>query len=530
MYNCDEFKTLLTDSGRKLKPTADKRKTARETLLAFTEHTRPDYRTNWHHETLAEMLDRVAAGNCRRLMVFMPPQHGKSELVSRRFPAWMLGQDPNLRLIAASHTHELAVAMNRDVQRVMDHERYRDLYPEVRLATPRSPRGLFLPRRTMGFFEIANHRGSLRSAGVGQSIAGLPADGAIIDDPFGKREDADSSTIRQKIWDWYANDLYTRLSAEAWIVLTHTRWHRDDLAGRLLQKMADRAADQWEVLCLQAVKEDGEPSEMKARLGDAETRRGTDDEKNVVSSPPHRVSPSPCLPLSAEDTRLPGEPLWPAFKSAADLEVIRQQDARAFAALYQQDPAQATLCEWPPELFGEFIWTSPQHWPREFKYRVVCLDASKGSRDRPGDYSAIVFVGVGTDRLLYVDALIDRIPLDQIVRRTIAFCDQYRPDHVGIEAEQFQELLVHEFQRQRAERPELRLPVWKMKTAGVPKVARIRRLTQYITRRELRFRQDSPGCRRLVDQLMDFPLAEHDDGPDALEMCTRLLVELKRLR
>ncbi len=126
--------------------------------------------------------------------------------------------------------------------------------------------------------------------------------------------------------------------------------------------------------------------------------------------------------------------------------------------------------------------------------------------------------------------MIDRIPLDQVIRRTIAFCDQYRPDHVGIEAEQFQELLVYEFQRQCAGRPQLRLPVWKMKSAGVPKIARIRRLTQYVTRRELRFRGDSPGCRRLVDQLMDFPLAEHDDGPDALEMCTRLPVELNRLR
>ena len=118
----------------------------------------------------------------------------------------------------------------------------------------------------MGHFELVGSRGSLRSAGVGQSIAGLPADGAIIDDPFGKREDADSAAIRQKVWDWYANDLYTRLSADAWIVLTHTRWHRDDLAGRLLQKMADRAADQWEVLCLPAVKEQWGSDEARDRM------------------------------------------------------------------------------------------------------------------------------------------------------------------------------------------------------------------------------------------------------------------------
>ena len=234
-----------------------------KTLMAFTQKTMPSYRKNWHHKALAEMLDRVAAGDCRRLMVFMPPQHGKSELVSRRFPAFLLGHKPDLRLIAASHTHRLAVAMNRDVQRIMSDKTYRDLFPDTQLATRRWSRanlqrvGLgcgFNPRRTMDHFELVGHTGSLRSVGVGQSIAGLPADGAIIDDPFGKREDADSAAIRQKVWDWYANDLYPRLSANAWIVLTHTRWHRDDLAGRLLRKMADRAAEQWEVLCLPAVK------------------------------------------------------------------------------------------------------------------------------------------------------------------------------------------------------------------------------------------------------------------------------------
>jgi hypothetical protein len=93
------------------------------------------------------------------------------------------------------------------VQRIIDSQPYRELYPDVRLATPPSPRGLSLPRRTIGLFELVGSRGSLRSAGVAQSIARLPAAGAIIDDPFGKREDADSSVIRQEIWDWYANDL-----------------------------------------------------------------------------------------------------------------------------------------------------------------------------------------------------------------------------------------------------------------------------------------------------------------------------------
>jgi predicted phage terminase large subunit-like protein len=374
--------------------------------------------------------------------------------------------------------------MNRDVQRIMTSTAYEEIFRKTRLNRRRVRLASGEYRRTMNQFEIPGHAGILRSAGVGTSIAGLPADGAIIDDPFGKREEADSAVMRQRVWDWYANDLYSRLSTAAWIVLTHTRWHRDDLAGRLLRKMADRAADQWEVLCLPAVR------------GDAA--------------------------CDSSDTRRPGEVLWPQFKSAADLEIIRRQDVRAFAAMYQQNPTDGSGAEWAAELFGDWIWVPPEKWPQEFALRVVCVDASKGHSDKQGDYSAIVFMGIGKDRLLYVDALLDRIPLDQIVRKTLLFCDEKRPDMVGIEAEQFQELLVHEFQRQCGDKFPLRWPTFTMRSQGIPKIARIRRLSQYVINRELRFKADSPGCRLLVDQLMDFPLAEHDDGPDALEMCTRL--------
>ena len=463
----------------------EQRQRAREKLLPFTTYTRPDYQVNWHHRELARRLDQVAQGLCRRLMVFLPPQHGKSELVSRRFPAFVLGLNPDLRLIGCSHTNDLAVAMNRDVQRIMTGEVYEELFPAARLSDRRARGGSKLDaRRTMELFEIPGRRGGLRSAGVGCGIAGNPADGAIVDDPFGKREDADSPIVRQRIWDWYASDLYSRLSAGAWIVLTHTRWHRDDLAGRLLRKMADRAADQWEILCLPAVRGEG--------------------------------------PGEACDPRRPGEALWPRFKSVRDLEIIRQQDAKTYAALYQQDPAEASAAEWAPELFGPWIWTPPENWPRDFDLGVVCVDPSKGAGDKQGDYSAIVFMGVGKDRLLYIDALMDRISLDNIVRKTVVFCEQHGPDFVGIEAEQFQELLVHEFRRQCGREYGKRWAMFQMTSRGVPKIARIRRLSQYVINRELRFKADSPGCRLLVDQLMDFPMAEHDDGPDALEMCMRL--------
>ncbi len=482
----------------KLKLNSIMRQRAKLNLLSFAVYTKLDYHPNWHHEELARKLDQVALGECPRLMVFLPPQHGKSELVSRRFPAYLLGCNPDLRLIACSHTNDLAVSMNRDVQRIITSPVYENVFSETRLSERRVGLAARMrARRTMDLFEISGHGGSLRSAGVGKSIAGNPADGVIIDDPFGKREDADSAIVRQRVWDWYANDLYTRLSADGWIVLTHTRWHRDDLAGRLLRKMADRSADRWDVLCLPAVLEEG-------ALADLYDRR----------QPGGKMWPEKVL--------------WPQFKSAADLEIIRHQDAKAYAALYQQNPADASMAEWAPEFFGDFIWVPPEKWPQEFELRVICADASKGKADKQGDYGAIVFMGIGKDRLLYVDALLDRFPLDQIVRKIVVFCDQYRPDLVGIEAEQFQELLVHEFRRQCGERFALKWPIFQMASKGIAKVARIRRLSQYVINREFRFKADSPGCRLLVNQLMDFPLGEYDDGPDALEMCTRLPLEVMR--
>ena len=363
------------------------RKQARRGLLAFTTYTKPDYTVNWHHEALAAALDRLRETPRGRLMVFMPPQHGKSELVSRRFPAYVLGRSPDTRLIQASHTYDLACSMNRDVQRIMTDDPYAKLFPETSLAE-RFSRDKIAARRTMDLFELPGHRGSLRSAGVGNSIAGNPADGAIIDDPFGKREDADSPTMRQKVWDWFTNDLYTRLSAEAWIVLTHTRWHRDDLAGRLLRKMADRSADQWEILCLPAVKEEG--------------------------------------PGDTADHRQPGDVLWPAFKSPADLDIIRQQDAKTFAALYQQNPTDASTADWAVALAGDWMWAKPDQWPAKFDIGVVCVDASKGKSDKQGDYTAIVYMGIARG-LLWIDAKIERIPLDQVVEKRSFFATSTGP-------------------------------------------------------------------------------------------------------
>jgi len=463
-----------------------RRRKARANLLPFTVYTKPDYEVNWHHRLLAAKLQGFVSGQTRRLMVFMPPRHGKSELVSRRLPAFALGLDPSLRIIACSHTASLSSAMNRDVQRIIDGDRYRNLFPATQLSSKfvrSDSRGSW--KRTTDMFEIVDHGGYYLSAGVGGSITGMGFDLGIIDDPIKSREEADSPTYREKVWQWYVNDFYTRRQADAKILLTLTRWHRDDLAGRLLRKQVERDADQWDVLVLPGLKK-----------ADAAT---------------------------PGDPRAEGEALWPSFMDQREHRLTREQDPRSYAALYDQDPAEAAGAEWPPELFGDHLWCEPKDWPRDFDVRVVAVDPSKGKDSRTGDYSAIVFVGVHRG-LVYVDADLERRTSDKIVRDTLRMCDRYKPDFVGIEANQFQELLVDQFERATQGTLSQRWPIFKMFNR-INKAVRVRRLGPYLTNRELRFKGDSPGCRLLVDQLIDFPLADHDDGPDALEMALRLPVE-----
>lgn len=457
------------------------RRLARQSLLAFTQFTKPDYETNWHHRLLAEKLQELVMGELRRLIVCMPPQHGKSELVCRRFPAWVLGRQPQTRIIACTHTATLAEAHSRDVQRIIDSDHYREIFPGVSLPSHERP-GQGRLKRTDDYWELSQG-GYFRAAGVGGAITGLRFDLGIIDDPIKSREEAESPVYRQRIWEWYTSDFFTRRSRDARIVVCMTRWHKDDLVGRLLKQ---EDGDSWEVLELPAL----------AR----EERR-------------HR-----------EDPRAPGEALWPAFLDADALEQTRRQDLRAFAALYQQDPAEAAGTEWPASYFGDWLWVEEDRWPPRVDWWVMAIDPSRGRADLPGDDTAIVVLGVATDRgLLFVDAEIEPRTPEETIRRALQLFEEYRPRWIAVESNQYHGFLERQLERESLARLGVRVPVWPVLNTE-PKIMRIRRIGPYLANRELRFRRH-PGCRVLVEELEDFPLAEHDDGPDALEMALRMVLQ-----
>jgi len=217
---------------------------AQRSLLRFTEYTNPQYQRAQHHAQIAAKLEAVERGEIDRLMIFMPPRHGKSELASKRFPAWCLGRNPTRQIIAASYNSDLANDFGRNVRNIVAEPEFGQVFPGVALAADSQAANRM----------NTNHGGAYVAAGVGTAVTGRGAHIALIDDPFKDREEADSERRRNTVWDWYRSTLYTRLMPGGAIVLIQTRWHEDDLAGRLLEQ----EPDQWQVLELPAVSDTGQ--------------------------------------------------------------------------------------------------------------------------------------------------------------------------------------------------------------------------------------------------------------------------------
>jgi len=309
---------------------------ARRHLLDFTTYTYPGYEVNWHHRLICEHLDRFATERNQRLMVFVQPRAGKSELISRRLPAYILGRDPDAPIIATSYSASLASAMNRDVQRIMDSDEYHRLFPDTKLWSKNvrsDAQGSWL--RNSDMFEVVGRRGYYLSAGVGGGITGRGGRYILIDDPSKNRKEANSPTYQKAIYEWYTSTLYTRLAPGGNIAIVLTRWNEADLAGRLLAAAAaDPNADQWTVITLPAVAEE---------------------------------------PVARYDPRAVGEVLWPKRWDAAEMRrkraVVGERD---WASLYQQRPAPDE-----GEIFKRHHW---RYWqPRGAKLPPVAVTLADSS-------------------------------------------------------------------------------------------------------------------------------------------------------
>jgi len=277
---------------------------ARERLLDFTTYTYPQYRPEAAHALIAATLERVVGGELTRLMIWAPPQHGKSELASVRLPPFWLAHRPDDPVILCSYAASLAYAKSREARALIESPAFETLYSDVR--TDRSS-------RAVDYWRIAGRRGGVLAAGVGGPITGHGAQLGIIDDPFENWKQAQSRTIRNTVWDWYRATFRTRIWENGAIVLIMTRWHEDDLAGRLLAEQGD----EWTVLRLPAL---------------AETQKQRDEQHRRLG-----------LPVGVGDPvgREPGQALCPLrFSEASLAEIRRDVGSMVWMAEYQASPIQ----------------------------------------------------------------------------------------------------------------------------------------------------------------------------------------------
>ena len=370
----------------------------------------PTFQQGWFNRIIAAELQQfyfdVMAGKQPRLIIQAPPRSGKSELFSRRFPAWAFGQNPNLQMIAASYSADLSSRMNRDVQRIIDSEEYAGVFPETSFssntsASINSQKNI----RNSEIFEIAVYAGSYRSAGVGGGITGMGADIAIIDDPVKDAKEANSQTYRDSVWDWYTSTFYTRLSPKSGILLGMTRWHEDDLAGRLLADMKN-GGDQWRVVSFPAIAEED------------------------------------------EQYRKEGDALHPERYDLTHLTKIKKAvGSQAWNALYQQRPSSKG---------GDVI---KRAWFKRYSVlplmrRVIIAGDTAQKVKQHNDFSVFIVAGIGMDGGLYViDLIRGKWEAPELERKLEDIWNKYRASHkaqsVYIEDKSSGTGLIQSIQRKR---------------------------------------------------------------------------------
>ena len=452
---------------------------ARTDLLAFTLATKEDYEIGWHHRALSRKLNAFARGEIRFLMVFMPPRHGKSELVSRRFPAFLHGLYPDLEIMAASYLDSLAGDMTIDVQNVIDSKVYKEIFPETKI----HPSGV---KYTVGVrnsteHQIVGRKGKYRGQGVGGSFTGKGAGVIIIDDPIKGREIADSVAFRERLWNFYNNDLFSRLETNlktgrlGQVLITQTRWHEDDLSGRLIELMnKDKSAVQWDILNYPAIRSD------------------LDD---------------------VTDKRKIGEALWPEKYNLDQLNQIKASTGpRAWSSLYQQNPT--------PDgggLFNESMFKFVD-LPNSFDWSFVTADTAYKEKQE-NDFTVFSAWGVLGEELYLRDVWMKQIkssdveiPVEAFIRKFVKY--GYRGTYIepkghGIYLNQKfaqkglmipGETLIREFYSDRR----------------YDKVERANNVVPHLQHRKVYINKQISNKEDLVNQCLSFPKVKHDDFVDTL--------------
>ncbi len=413
-----------------------------------------------HHRLIIDELQAVADGHNDRLMLFLPPGSAKSTYASVLFPPWWLAQGWDQAIIAASHTAMLAEGFSRRVRGlVQEHS---------------TTLGVSVATEAVELWSTTR-RGQYRAAGVGGPITGFRASLGLADDLVKSRADADSDTYRNRAWEWWQDDFTTRLKPGAPVVLIGTRWHEDDIYGRLL----DRQGSNWRVLSLPA------------------------------------LADGPNDPLG----RVPGEPLWgdDAYGYAADLLLKKStSDTRTWSALYQQHPAPDTGS------YFDKAWLRPVATLPPLSSLRTFMGSDYAVTGGGGDYTVHAVVGIDSDDRMYLcDVWRGQTTSDVWCN---AFCDMvlaWHPMGAAEETGQIKSAIGPWLDRVQRERRAY-VARTQFPTRG-DKAVRAQSIRGRMAAGGLHIPMDAPWRVEVEAELMSFPAGKHDDVTDALGLVGQLL-------
>lgn len=462
---------------------------ARRRLGKFCSFTLPIYKSSKHLDILDDTLEKVERGEITRLMIFMPPRHGKSEKTSIRFPAWYLGRNPDKKIIHASYSASLSNDMSRQTRDLVEEPKYRLVFPGI-TTNPDS--------RNVTGWNLLGYRGGLISAGVGGAITGYGADLLLIDDPVKNLEEAESEVYRKRAWDWYRSVARTRLHKGAAIVLMMTRWHPNDLAGKIIkqdgiiggQKAEDGSPGKWVVINL---------------VGLVETKEEEAED-----------------PLG----RKIGEALWPEEYTAEYLkETKKEVGTRIWAALFQGKPkdpeGQKIKREWI-QWYGEL----PEHY-----YRCAGIDTATSLRDS-ADNTALVDVCRNdfTGKIYIDDCLCDKYTVSGFARVVNIQNGVKKYRKIYIEKNNAGEAIKQRIDEVGKEDKEIgSAPPVEGLTTTVDKMVRVMGFQHLIENGTILFNKNNPRVVALVEHLLNFDGkgGDIDDDVDALGFGIKAVLEAK---
>ena len=341
-------------------------------FIDFSTKVYPFLEIQEFHRVYYRLLEEFARGRVRKLIITMPPQHGKSVGATTLLPAYILGLDPDQRVAIASYSASLASRFNRRVQRILESKEYGEVFPETTIKCGGKPAEYV---RTADQVEIIGHRGELLSVGREGSLTGNRVDCFILDDLYKDAIEANSPIVREKCWEWYTSVVKTRMHNASRELIVFTRWHEEDLIGELTRREPTLMLTEWSQL-------------------------DTIDENTWVYLNFEALKASP---TSGIDPRAVGEALWEQQQSAALLEAKRRLDPLRFECMYQGHPSSREGL-----LYGE-SFAEYEELPRD----IVHFGNYTDTADTGDDYLCSICYAVDTDGVIYVtDVVYSREPME----------------------------------------------------------------------------------------------------------------------